>query len=74
MSKSAKRIGDIQVVENKDKHFAANSEYFHIRVQKEDGEEISLLFTERELSVAKERARKNPEDLPKVGFFRDLFD
>jgi len=32
------------------------------------------LFTERELKVAKDRADKNKEDIPRKGFFTDLFD
>lgn len=68
------RLGDITVVENKLKHFAANSIYNHIRVQFPDGTEKSLLFTKNELKKAHERAEKNPEDLPKVSWIRDILD
>jgi len=33
-----------------------------------------LLFTEHQLLDAGKRAQKNPEDIPKKGFFTDLFD
>jgi len=70
----AKRIGDMQTVENKKPHPAANSKYNHIRVQLEDGEEVHMLFTDAEVKRAVERARKNPEDCPKVSWLRDLLD
>lgn len=68
------RIGDIKSVENTKPHFAANTKYNFIRVQLEDGTEIPLLFTDAELKRAKERAEKNPEDLPKTNWIRNLFD
>lgn len=70
----AKRIGDIQPVENKDKHFAANSKYNYIRVQDETKTELHLLFTDNEIKRAKERANKNTEDLPEVSWIRNIFD
>ena len=68
------RIGDLTTVENKDKHFAANSRYNYIRVQFQNGEEAKLLFTDFEIKRALIRAAKNPEDLPDVSVLRDLFD
>lgn len=68
------RIGDITEVENKIKHFAANSTYNHIRVQFPDGVERSLLFTKKELEKAYERALKNPEDVLPVSWIRDILD
>ena len=70
----AKRIGDLQTVENKNKHWAANAKYNFIRVQLEDGSEVKLLLTDGELCRAKARAEKNPEDLPKVSKLRNIFD
>lgn len=70
----AKRIGDVQLVENKNKHFAANSKYNYIRVQDINETELHLLFTDNEIKRAKERALKNPEDLPEVSWIRNLFD
>jgi hypothetical protein len=70
----AKRLGDLQKVENKKKHRAANSKYNFIRVELENGAEIPLLFTDNEIKKAQERAAKNPEDLPKISKLKDLFD
>lgn len=74
MANKAKRIADVQKVLNTKPHWAALAEYNHIRVQMPDGEEISLLLTDKELLKAKERAIKNPEDLPKVSWLRDILD
>ncbi len=74
MAIKAKRTGDLQTVENTQAHWAAVSKYNFIKVQLEDGTEVPLLFTDKEIERAKNRATKNPEDLPKVGFFRNLFD
>lgn len=74
MSTKAKRLGDLQSVANENKHWAANSRYNFIRVQREGGVEIPLLFTDHEIIKAAERAAKNPEDLPKVSVIRNLFD
>jgi hypothetical protein len=71
---NSKRLGDLQTVENTKKVFSANDKYNFIRVQLEDGEEVALLFTDNEVKRAKERAMKNPEDLPKTSKFRDLLD
>ena len=36
--------------------------------------ERCLLFTERELKIAEERAKKNPEDLTKKSFITNILD
>jgi hypothetical protein len=74
MKIKAQRLGDLQVVKNTKKHWAAKDKYNFIRVQTESGQEISLLFTDAEIKRANERALKNPEDLPSVSKFRDIFD
>lgn len=66
--------GKILEVENKDRKFGANSKYFAIWTENAKKEELCLLFTENQLLTAKLRAEKNPEDIPKKGFFTDLFD
>ena len=71
---NAKRIGDLQTVENTQKHWAANNKYNFIRVQLESGEEVCLLLTDNEVLRGKERAKKNTEDLPHVSKFRNIFD
>ena len=70
----AKRIADVQKVLNTLKHPAAAEKYNHIRVQLEDGKEVHLLFTDSEMQRAMDRAKKNPEDCPKVSLLRDIFD
>jgi hypothetical protein len=70
----AKRIGDIKTVKNTKKHWAANSQYSHLRAQFTDGYEVHLLFTDAEIKRAIERAKKNPEDCPRVSWLRDLLD
>jgi hypothetical protein len=70
----AKRLGDLQVVDNKNPHWKAASKYNHLRVQFPNGEEKSLLFTDKEIQNAFNRASKNPEDILKVSWVRDLFD
>lgn len=71
---NAKRLGDIQEVVNSKPHWAAATKYNHIRVQFPDGAEKHLLFTDREIKIALNRAAKNPEDLPEVSWLRDLID
>jgi hypothetical protein len=70
----AKRIADVQKVLNKNPHWAALAEYNHIRIQFPNGCEKSLLLTDFEIKRALERAEKNPEDLPKVSWIRDILD
>lgn len=69
-----RRIADVQRVFNQCKRPAAAAEYNHLRVQLEDGAEVHLMFTDNELQRAMDRAKKNPEDCPKVSVLRDLFD
>ena len=40
----------------------------------ESGNEECLLFTDNQLEVARRRASKNPEDIPKKGWLTDLLD
>lgn len=68
-----KRIGDINRVGNKNRRFGSCSHYFHFRGQL-NGEEAHYLFTEAELTAAKERAEKNQEDLINPSTLRDLLD
>lgn len=68
------KAGKIIKVDNKERKFGANPEYLAIWVENQSNDEFCLLFTERELKVAKDRADKNKEDIPRKGFFTDLFD
>jgi len=67
------RIADLQKVDNQNKFPAAANTYNHIRVEY-DGNNISLLFTDKEIEMALNRATKNPEDLLEVSWLRDLID
>lgn len=76
------RIGDVQVVKNQNPHRLAAKAYVTMRVQLQCGDEVAGLWTHRELQkfLAKgiERAKKNPEDLPRATRLRcklrDLLD
>ena len=68
------RIGDLREVANLSPRLNANLEYYHIRVQDSSGKEFSLLLTTHELKRATLRAVRNPEDLPKVRWLRNLLD
>lgn len=70
----AKRIADVQSVLNQCKHPAAAEKYNHFRIQLEDGKEHHVMLTDKELLKGIERAKKNPEDCPKVSVLRDIFD
>lgn len=74
MSKKAKRIGDAITVENKDRKFGSATHYIYIRLQSENGDEKEYLFTSAELVKADVRARSNKEDLPEIGWLRNLID
>lgn len=71
---AGKRLGDLISVKNMKKKPAAADKYNHIRVQFPNGDEKHLLFTDHEINVALDRAKKNPEDLPPISWVRDLFD
>ena len=69
------KAGRLIRVYNKMKKAAAKRSYYSVWVEDADGSnERCLLFTEKELERAEDRARKNPEDLPKKGFLTDLMD
>jgi hypothetical protein len=70
----AKRIADVQKVFNQCKHPASAAEYNHFRIQLEDGTEVHVMLTDKELLRGVERAKKNPEDCPEVTILRDIFD
>ena len=66
----------IRVVNTKKPKFSnAKSEYLSVWIEGPDGgDEGCLLFTPRELKVARDRAEKNIEDLTQKSFLQDLFD
>ena len=67
------RMADLQIVDNQNKLPAAAKTYNHIRVEYND-KNISLLFTDKEIGMALNRADKNPEDLLEVSWLRDILD
>jgi hypothetical protein len=63
------------LVENKDKKTSADKWYIAIWVENADGNnEECLLFTEEQIKEARDRAKANPEDIPKKDFIADLLD
>ena len=66
--------GKIIPVDNKDRKFGANEKYYAIWIEDKKKREKCLLFTEHQLEVAQDRASKNLEDIPKKGFWSNLFD
>jgi hypothetical protein len=67
--------GRLISVENADRAFGSAPYYIAIQVENADGSsERCLLFTDAEIAKAEERAKKNPEDLTKKGFFTNLLD
>jgi|2_EtaG_2_1085320.scaffolds.fasta_scaffold00609_18 hypothetical protein len=67
-----KRLGDLDQVKNLARKFGAAAKYNHIRVQFPSGDEKHLLFTDWQIKLGLKRANKNPEDLPKVSWIRDI--
>lgn len=62
-------------VQNTDKTFGSSDVYIAVQVEDADGSnERCLLFTEKEIQSAQERADKNKEDLTTKSFLTDLLD
>lgn len=71
------RIGDAVLIENMSKKFGANKTYYLVRLQMPDGEEVDAMFTEDQIDTAIDRAKANPEDVPKntiIDKVRDALD
>ena len=71
------RSGRLIRVKNtkKPKFSNAKDQYFAVWVEDANGKnERCLLFTERELILAENRSKKNPEDCPKKSFLQNLID
>lgn len=67
------RVGELVIVENKDKRSAANENYYGVVLRNGD-QYNSLLFTEYELQMAFERAASNQEDVVDRSFLSLLID
>ena len=62
-------------VQNTERTFGSADVYVAVQVENADGsDERCLLFTEKEIQAAQERADKNKEDLTNRSFFTDLLD
>lgn len=70
----AKRIGDLQLVENTKRKFGSYQEYYFVRLQFPNGKEYPFLFTDTQLDTAWRRAKENPEDLLAAGIIRNALD
>ena len=62
-------------VQNTERTFGSVDVYIAVQVENADGSnERCLLFTEKEIQAAQERADKNKEDLTNRSFLTDLLD
>lgn len=69
------KLGRLIRVENTDRTFGSADVYIAVQVEDADGSnERCLLFTEKELEAAQERADNNKEDLTTKSFLTDLLD
>ena len=67
--------GRLILVENTERTFGSADVYIAVQVENADGSnERCLLFTEKEIQAAQERADKNKEDLTNRSFITDLLD
>jgi len=64
------RYGRLTTVKNKNRAFGSAPTYKPIWVDDEDGNQECLMFTLNQISEARERAKKNPEDVPAKPLFR----
>ena len=71
MMKMKPKLGVIYNVINGSPRQGANKQYQYVRVRDQLGYERRLLFTDRQIEDAENRAEKNPEDLVKKVSFRD---
>lgn len=62
-------------VQNTDRTFGSADVYIAVQVEDANGSnERCLLFTEKEIQAAQERADKNKEDLTTKSFITDILD
>ncbi len=67
-------IDQSEVIENKERKFGSNLEYYPTTIIKCNGNKIKALFTKSQINDAINRAEKNPEDMiEKKSFFSKLF-
>lgn len=67
------KIGEAKKVDNNNKYNSASPEYVHVFVY--EGDEVkSILLTPNEFEVAKERSRRNAEDIPDLQLPQVIID
>lgn len=63
-----------EVVDNHDRRFGSNTEYFPCKIVLIDGTIKNALFTQSMIDNAISRAERNPEDIPQdMSFWASLF-
>jgi hypothetical protein len=67
------RIGELTRVNNSAKKSAEKSEYICIWAKDATGK-FPLLFTDEQISNARHRAKKNPEDITKTSLLSKILD
>jgi hypothetical protein len=60
-------------VANRARRFGADPEYYPATVVLTDGQRMPALFTQEAVQLAIDRARDNPEDMPRVPWWRRWF-
>lgn len=65
-------LGHIDAIENKERKEGEPPRWARVRLQDEDGQEATFLFTFEELKNALVRAATNKEDLPPEGWLQKL--
>ncbi len=60
-------------VENRDRRFGSQLEYYPTKIVIQPGEMTSALFTKHQIDEAIARAERNPEDMPGESFWQKLF-
>jgi hypothetical protein len=69
------KLGRLIRVKNTERTLGSADLYIAVQVEDADGSnERCLLFTEKEIESAQERADNNKEDLTTKSFFTDLID
>lgn len=67
------KIDLTEKVKNKDRRFGSAAEYFPVMVHTEIGDQKEALFTADQIRVAVDRAKENPEDLPRKSWLAWIF-
>jgi hypothetical protein len=59
------KLGEVAVVENKKAWYSASKEYYSVYVMLR-GVPVEIMMTPNDLKRLNQRAKKNPEDMPKL--------